>query len=159
MLVCNCCGRSKNTNGEEYFKIDRYYNKPIFNKKTTSGLKVVKETVYSSICENCNSLIIEIHTHALNRVGKKFLAEKKVFRGKDAIEYYNKTIDIRVFSPIESPYNKPIKSSKTIPFIYGKTIDKTFQQAWYIDDSSKAGNIEESIVKKSYLDERLFRKS
>ena len=93
------------------------------------------------MCDNCDSLVVEIHRHAINKFGKKKLAEKEVLRGKKALEYYNSTAKNRIYTPLESPFEKPIKSAKTIPFIYGKVLDRTTQQPYYLDDSGNAGNI------------------
>lgn len=147
MRVCLCCGTSKSTTADDYYKIDRYVIKPVLKKQTDSGLKVAKETVYITMCDNCDSLVVEIHRHAINNFGKKKLAEKEVLRGKRALEYYNATVQNRIYTPLESPYEKPIKSSKTIPFVYGKALDTTTQQPWYIDDSGSCGNIEIKKVK------------
>ena len=146
MRVCLCCGTSKSTYADDYYKIDRYINKPVFKKQTDSGLKVAKETVFITMCDNCDSLVVEIHRHAINKFGKKKLAEKEVLRGKKALEYYNATVQTRVYTPLESPFEKPIKSSKNIPFVYGKILDSHTQQPWYVDDSSSCGNFEEKKI-------------
>lgn len=141
MRVCLCCGVAKSITADDYYKIDRYINKPIVKSKTDTGVKIVKETVFVTMCDNCDSLVVEIHRHVFNKLGKKRLEEKEILRGKKAFDYYNKTVTNRVYMPLESPFNKLVKTSKTIPFIYGKSLDSTTQQPWYIDDSSNAGNI------------------
>lgn len=151
LRVCLCCGVSKSTTADDYYKIDRYINKQVLKNKTDLGLKVAKETVFITMCDNCDSLVVEIHRHAINKFGKKKLAEKEVLRGKKALEYYNATAKNRIYTPLESPFEKPIKSAKTIPFIYGKVLDRTTQQPYYLDDSGNAGNI---IKQKIYTHSR-----
>lgn len=151
LRVCLCCGVSKSTTADDYYKIDRYINKQVLKTKTDLGLKVAKETVFIAMCDNCDSLIVEIHRHAINKFGKKKLAEKEVLRGAKALEYYNATAKNRIYTPLESPFEKPIKSAKTIPFIYGKVLDRTTQQPYYLDDSGNAGNI---IKQKIYTHSR-----
>ena len=85
MRVCLCCGTSKSTYADDYYKIDRYINKPVFKKQTDSGLKVAKETVFITMCDNCDSLVVEIHRHAINKFGKKKLAEKEVLDRKSVV--------------------------------------------------------------------------
>lgn len=146
MRVCLCCGVSHSTTSDDFYKIDRFYNKPVIKSKSDLGRKIVSEVVYITVCDNCNQYVIEIKRYSLNARGKKILEETQTLRGADAYEYYFKTSKNRVFYPLKNPFESEKPQSKSIPFIYGKSLSHTQQVPRYIDESSDAGDIITSEV-------------
>jgi len=141
LRVCLCCGVSHSTTSDDFYKIDRFYNKPVVKAKTDTNKKVVSEIVFVTVCDNCNQYVIEIKRYSLNGRGKKVLEETQTLRGADAFEYYLKTSKNRVFYPLQNPFESERPQSQTIPFIYGKTLSATEQIPRYIDESDNAGDI------------------
>ena len=62
------------------------------------------------------------------------LLEKRFLQGKNAKTFFDRTKEKRVRQPQIEPKQK-IKSGKTIPWVYGKTINSETQVARYIDES------------------------
>lgn len=147
MRVCYCCGTSKSTTSDDFYKIDRYYNKPVFKAKSDNGKRIVSEVVYITVCCNCNNYVIEIKRYSLNARGKKVLEEDETLRGIEAYKYYFKTQKHRVSYPLSNPFISEKPHSKSIPFIYGKVISMTAQIPRYIDESGNAGaSFENKVV-------------
>ena len=146
MRVCYCCGISHSTTSDDYYKIDRYFNKPILKTKSDSGKIIVQEILFVTVCDNCNEYVIEIKRYSLNGRGKKVLEESETLRGFEAYKYYFETSKNRVYYPLPNPYISERPHSKTIPFIYGKTLTALIQVPRYIDESADAGPMFESKV-------------
>lgn len=146
MRVCNCCGVSYSTTSEDFYKIDRYFNKPVVKTKSDTGKKIVSEIVFITVCNNCNQYVAEIKRYSLNGRGKKILEESEVLRGLKADEYYINTFNNRVSYPLPNPFMSEKPQSKTIPFIYGKVLSAVEQIPRYIDESDNAGELIESKV-------------
>lgn len=146
MRVCNCCGVSYSTTSDDFYKIDRYYNKPVIKYVSDNGKKIAAEIVYITICDNCNQYVIEIKRYSLNGRGKKVLEETETLRGAEAEKYYLLTAKNCIYYPLPNPYMTEKPHSKTIPFIYGKVISAVEQIPRYIDESDNAGELIESKV-------------
>lgn len=144
-VILSCCGNIISTTGENFYRIDRYKTTAkgrIFNDK-----KTVEEIIYVAVCQNCGHLIVRYRQRVKNKAGKKKLGNTLDFTGKKADEFFYKNYDKFVEYPLESPFLTE-KQGRTIPFIYGKTIDGLTQQPYYLDESDKAGNIIDVPVKK-----------
>lgn len=139
-MKLSCCGNFYISNGAEFYKISRYKT-DVKNriKLFVKGQKVKSETIYVAVCEHCGHYIVK-----LTRKTLKFV-ETENLRGKEADEFFYSNYSKFIELPLESPYFD-IKHSKTIPFIYGKIIDKETQQPFYIDESGNAGNQIQSKV-------------
>ena len=146
MRVCFCCGSSHSTTSDDYYKIDRFLIKPVLKAKSDSGKRIVSEVVFVAICDNCNQYVIEIKRYSLNARGKKILEETETLRGFEAYKYYFQTAKNRVYYPLPNPFISEKPHSKTIPFVYGKTLSAIEQIPRYIDESGDAGQLIENKV-------------
>ena len=146
MRVCLCCGSSHSTTADDYYKIDRFYLKPVLKAKSDSGKRIVAEIVYVTVCDNCNQYVIEIRRYIHNARGKKILEETETLRGFEAYKYYFQTAKNRIYYPLPNPFISEKPHSKTIPFIYGKALSSVEQIPRYLDESGDAGNMFESKV-------------
>lgn len=146
MRVCYCCGTSHSTTSDDYYKIDRYFNRPILKTKSDSGKRIVQEIIFVTVCDNCNEYVIEIKRYSLNGRGKKVLEESETLRGFEAYKYYFQTASRRVYYPLPNPFISEKPHSKSIPFIYGKTLTALTQVPRYIDESADAGSMFESKI-------------
>lgn len=133
-LKLSCCGNFYISNGDDFYKISRYKT-DIKNriKSFFKGQKVKSETIYVAVCEHCGHYIVKLTRKTLKSV------ETENFRGKQADEFFYSNYSKFIEVPLESPF-ADIRHSKTIPFIYGKTINSQTQQPYYIDESGNAGN-------------------
>ena len=146
MRVCLCCGISHSTTSDDFYKIDRFFNKPVIKKISAANKKIVSEIVFITVCDHCNQYVIEIKRYTLNGRGKKILEETETLRGADAYDYYLKTAGNRVYYPLSNPFESERPQSRAIPFIYGKTLSATEQIPRYIDESDNAGELIKSEV-------------
>lgn len=146
LRVCYCCGISHSTTSDDFYKIDRFYNKPVLKAKSDSGKRIVAEIVYITVCQNCNNYVVEIKRYIHNSRGKRILEETETLRGIEAYKYYFDTAKNRIEYPLPSPFLAEKPHGKTIPFIYGKTQSAIEQIPRYIDESGNAGNIIENKV-------------
>lgn len=146
MRVCYCCGTSHSTTSDDYYKIDRYFNRPILKTKSDSGRRIIQEILFVTVCDNCNEYVIEIKRYSLNGRGKKVLEESETLRGFEAYKYYFQTASRRVYYPLPNPFISEKPHSKSIPFIYGKVLSAIEQVPRYIDESADAGPMFESKV-------------
>ena len=145
MVKLNCCSNFYYSTGYNFEKVSRYITEPKNRIKSyINGSKVISETIYVSVCDNCGHYIVSV-IRQIN--GAKI--EKETYRGNKADEFfyfhYNKFIE----KPLPYPY-ADIKHKKTIPFIYGKCLDSLTQVPRYIDESDNAGNKFENLIKKIY---------
>lgn len=150
-MILSCCGEIYNTVGETFYKIDRYKAaERIFDDK-----KTIEEIIYVALCPNCGHLIVKYRQRIKNKAGRKKLGETFCFRGKEADKFFYNNYNKFVEYPLASPFTME-KHGKTIPFIYGKTIDSQTQQPFYIDESGKAGEEIKVSVEKLYAKSEKF---
>lgn len=141
-MKLNCCGNFYYSNGYNFEKVSRYTTSPKKRiKHYSQGERVLSETIYVSVCENCGHYIVSVIRKLSN-----LKVEKETYRGNQADEYFYSNYNKFEEMPLPCPF-ADIKHSATIPFIYGKTIDKETQIPRYIDESSNAGNFIESFIK------------
>ncbi len=128
-----CCGVLYSTNDPDtYWCIETYIMKhPTIN--IIGGKKVVKEIVYTLACKKNGCLKLEIHRYHKSNGKLKLLATRTLI-GEQAKKFLENTKDMRIRQPQCCPI-QPQQYSKTIPWVYGKTIDGETQVARYLDES------------------------
>lgn len=134
-----CCGVCYNTADiETYWRISKFKLKKPTREKIGDS-KVVKEFAYVLECkEGCTKVNIVRQIQLFDGKNTRFkTVDKKELSGKTAYKYLQETENIRVLMPSKPPI-KPIKYRKTIPFVYGKTIDGFTQRGRYISEEDWA---------------------
>ena len=128
-----CCGVLYSTNDPDtYWCIDTYIMKqPSIG--VINGKKIAKEIVYTLICKKNGCLKLEIHRYYKENEKLKRMKPKYMI-GEQAQKFLETTKDMRIKQPQCCPI-QPQQYSKTIPWVYGKTVDGETQIARYLDES------------------------
>lgn len=147
----NCCNTIYSTANESYRKIDRFKNANISDLKLKNGQIVKKEIILMSVCPVCRHYILKVLRYSSKSANFYNYDECLMYRGKSADNYWIKNCDNYVGYPLASPFTKfdyNAKQSRSIPFIFGKTLKcGTKQVPRYIDEYSDAGEIINSPLK------------
>lgn len=135
-MKINCCGVCYSTSDiKTYWCIEKDIIKQ-FLKPIINNTKVIKEVVYTLLCTKNGCTKVEILRYGNN----KQLLQRETLSGQSALNFLSKTEKVRIRQNQVVPI-KEIKQSKTIPFVYGKTITSTTQRPRYINEAGFSGNI------------------
>jgi hypothetical protein len=129
-----CCGVVYSTDDPEtHWCIETYkMKKPL--KKAVRGEKVHLEIVYTLFCKKGGCSKLEIF-----RIGQKnnktILLETEKLKGRHTVQkFLERTGEMRIRQSQCSPL-KSVNYSRTIPWVYGKTVDSETQSARYLNES------------------------
>ncbi|MGN0193007.1 MAG: hypothetical protein ACI4CY_05740 [Candidatus Gastranaerophilaceae bacterium] len=133
-MKMRCCNRVWSTADESVFAIDRYGAKPFYNVR--KGAK--RQDVYVTTCTNCGCMVMSVITYGEDERGAAKILGRDELRGKYAENVFKANFKKFERRRIIPKFGKE-KTSRAIPFIYGKSLDGTTQIPRYTDESSDAG--------------------
>lgn len=128
-----CCGLVYSTDDPDTYWCIETYNMKRPSLNLIGGKKVVKEIVYTLFCKKNDCCKVEIHRY-YNDNGTLKILETRTLSRENAQKFLERTQDMRIRQPQCCPLKK-IQNSKSIPWVYGKSIDGETQVARYMDES------------------------
>ena len=140
-----CCGVKYSTDDPETYWCITEYRMTHPSLNIIGGKKVEKEVVYTLHCKKNGCLKLEIQRY-YNDKGVLKILETRILKGIKAQKFLESTKNMRIRQPQCCPIQK-VQSSKNIPWVYGKPIDKDKQVARYIDESGNRQIFKNNIWK------------
>lgn len=139
--VLECCGKFYSTADVEN-RIDCFISDRFFKKFTIGKREIKKEILLVSYCVNCKHYVLKYLWYIKKQAGFFDYVESKVIRGKLADKIFEERQENLKFYPL--PKNKLpkldfLKQSKTVPWIYYKSLNGETQVPRYIDETGNAG--------------------
>jgi len=94
-----------------------------------------------SICPQCGHRVLKFLWYGNKSDKFDLWGDEKTVRGKQADEIFERRQKDYTLIPLPNPFKpKPqTKQSKKIPWVYGKIINGTTQQPYYLDETEASG--------------------